>query len=69
MSFTDLEKLIKENRKTGEELKITLVVLVFPNSTEIASVFANEGVDYVIAFKSVPVDNIAHIKKYKLLAL
>ena len=69
MSFTDLEKLIKENRKTGEELKITLVVLVFPNSTEIASVFANEGVDYVIAFKSVPVDNVAHIKKHKLLAL
>ena len=69
MSFTDLEKLIKENRKTGEELKITLVVLVFPNSTEIASVFANEGVDYVIAFKSVPVDNVAYIKKHKLLAL
>ena len=64
MSFTDLEKLIKENRKTGEELKITLVVLVFPNSTDIASVFAKEGVDYVIAFKSVPVDNLAHIKKH-----
>ena len=69
MSLTELEKLLKENRKPGEELKITLVVLVFPNSSDIASVFVNEGVEYVIAFKSVPVDNVAHIKKHKLLAL
>ena len=70
LSPADLKKLFKESRETKAKLKIKLVVLVFPNSTRIASVFSNEGVEHVIAFDSVQIDNrLAHINKRKLLAL
>lgn len=60
--------LLRENKGIEEKLKITLVVLVFPNSIDIAKVFLNEGVDYVIAFAPEQKDNKNSNEKDTVLA-